>query len=127
MSLMVVLSHSWLRMKFYESFLILHVVLAIVTIYALLRHTNFENTTWQNYLYPVVVIWLFDRLLRIVRILYCNVHVQFIKGFIHNDTVVRYFADADLLRIEMTPDVRAPFKPSPGQYYYLYQLMAILG
>ncbi|CAK7232407.1 hypothetical protein SCUCBS95973_008250 [Sporothrix curviconia] len=127
MSLMAVLSHSWLREKFYESFLITHIVLAIVTIYGLIRHTNFQNTTWQNYLYPVVAIWAFDRLLRIVRVIYCNLHVKYSKGFVHNETVVRYFADADLLRIEMTPGVRAPFKPGPGQYYFLYQPMALLG
>ncbi|CAK7221776.1 hypothetical protein SBRCBS47491_004643 [Sporothrix bragantina] len=127
MSLMVVLAHSWLRQKFYESFLIIHIVLAIVTIYALLCHTNFENETWQGYLYPVVAIWGFDRAVRIVRVLYCNLHVKFSKGFIHNETTVRYFADADLLRIEMSPGVRAPFKPGPGQYYYLYQPMALLG
>ncbi|KAL1889476.1 hypothetical protein Sste5346_008854 [Sporothrix stenoceras] len=127
MSLMVLLSHSWLRQKFYESFLIIHIVLAIVMIYALLRHTNFENETWQGYLYPVVAIWGSDRVVRIVRVLYCNLHVKFSKGFIHNETTVRYFADADLLRIEMSPGVRAPFKPGPGQHYYLYQPMALLG
>ncbi|CAK7221548.1 hypothetical protein SBRCBS47491_004562 [Sporothrix bragantina] len=95
MSIIAVLSQFWLRWKFYQSFLIIHIILAIVALSTILSHTLTAPCAS-----PALSA--------------ANLHVKYSKIFVHNETVVRYFADADLLRIEMTPGVRAPFKLGPG-------------
>ena len=40
MSLMLLFSHDYLRAKFYEAFLIIHIALAVVTIYSLFWSVN---------------------------------------------------------------------------------------
>ncbi|PYH89331.1 ferric reductase transmembrane component 4 precursor [Aspergillus ellipticus CBS 707.79] len=127
MSFMLVQSATWLRQKFYESFLIIHVVFATLTIYSLFMHTSFDGTTYNGYLWPMVAIWGFDRTMRFVRMAYCNLHVKLGKGFISTtSSAVTYSAKSDLVRIEMYPASKA-LKPGPGQHYYLYQPLTLRG
>ncbi|KAI2974183.1 hypothetical protein CBS147323_1572 [Aspergillus niger] len=127
MAVMLFQSTTWLRQKFYETFLIIHVLLAILTIYALFRHTSFDGTVYNGYLWPMVAIWGFDRTVRYVRMLYCNLHVKFGKGFISTtSSTVTYSPESDLIRIEMYPASQT-LKPGPGQHYYLYQPVTLRG
>lgn len=50
MAVMLFQSTTWLRQKFYETFLIIHVLLAILTIYALFRYALLSNTIHIHYL-----------------------------------------------------------------------------
>ncbi|KAL4964219.1 ferric reductase family protein [Aspergillus stella-maris] len=127
MSFMLVQSMTILRHKGYETFLIIHIVFAIVVVYALFRHTSFDGTKWNGYLWPMVAIWSFDRTVRLVRIAYCNLNVR-LSGQISRTTKskVEYFEDSDLVKVEIQPASSAVI-PRPGQHYYLYQPVLFRG
>ena len=75
----------------------------------------------------MVAIWGFDRAVRYARMVYCNLHVKFGKGFISTtSSTVTYSAESDLIRVEMYPASQT-LKPGPGQHYYLYQPVTLRG
>lgn len=79
---------------------------------------------YNPYLWPVVAIWSLDRFLRLVRLVYCNVHVR--HNTLSTPSTITYDEDSNLIRL----DVLAPspkIKPAPGQFYYLYQPMTWRG
>ncbi|KAL4956119.1 ferric reductase NAD binding domain-containing protein [Aspergillus filifer] len=127
MSFMLVQSMTILRHKGYETFLIIHIIFAIVVVYALFRHTSFDGTKWNGYLWPMVAIWGFDRTIRLVRIAYCNLNVR-LSDQVSRTTKskVEYFEDSDLVKIEIQPASSAVV-PRPGQHYYLYQPVSFKG
>lgn len=65
----------------------------------------FEGHEYWEYLWPSVIMWATDRCLRIVRLVYCNVHVRLSKGKFINVTESRMTYDeaADVIRLEVTP------------------------
>ncbi|KAL4736470.1 ferric reductase NAD binding domain-containing protein [Aspergillus similis] len=127
MSFMLVQSITILRHKGYETFLILHIVFAVVIVYALFRHTSFDGTKWNGYLWPMVAIWAFDRAVRLLRIAYCNLNVRFGSQFSRTtSSLVQYFEDSDLIKVELSP-ASSTLKPAPGQHYYIYQPVALKG
>ncbi|RAK95283.1 ferric reductase family protein [Aspergillus ibericus CBS 121593] len=127
MVFMLVQSATYLRQKSYEIFIIIHFLFSILTIFALFMHTSFDGKTYTPYLWPLVAIWLFDRGLRYVRMVYCNMHVRFGKGFLSTPlSTVTYSSESDLVRVEMYPAAQS-LKPAPGQHYYLYQPYTLRG
>ncbi|GKZ35479.1 hypothetical protein AbraIFM66950_006141 [Aspergillus brasiliensis] len=124
MSVLLIHSVTWLRRKWYEVFLVSHIVLAIVLIYALFRHTRPDGPQWNPYLWTAVAIWIFDRSLRIARIAYCNLHLRFSDRRISlPPSTVTYSPDSDL----MTIHIEAPshLTPKPGQHYFLSQPLSL--
>ena len=90
------------------------------------RHTSKSGTVtvYNPYLWPVVAIWVFDRFLRLVRLVYCNVHVR--HNTLSTPSTISYDEDSNLIRLEvLAPSPK--IKPAPGQYYYLYQPMTWRG
>ncbi|KAL4995175.1 ferric reductase NAD binding domain-containing protein [Aspergillus recurvatus] len=127
MSFMLVQSMTILRHKGYETFLILHIIFAIVVVYALFRHTSFDGTKWNGYLWPMVAFWAFDRTVRLLRIAYCNLNVRFGSQFNRTtSSIVQYFEDSDLIKVELSP-ASSTLKPGAGQHYYLYQPVTLKG
>ncbi|KAJ5953632.1 hypothetical protein N7454_000528 [Penicillium verhagenii] len=112
-----------LRFSNYEIFLIIHIVLSVVTLVGCFYHTAiFEGHEYWQYLWPTVGIWAFDRLLRIVRLCYCNIHVGFTgRNIIRtSSSQMTYDGETDVVRLEVslaTPLIR----PTPGDYFFLYQ------
>ncbi|UKZ90577.1 uncharacterized protein TrAFT101_005587 [Trichoderma asperellum] len=124
MSFIVLFSFSWFRRKIYESFLLIHITLSIVVIIALFYHTSIFDGEYDPYLWPLVAIWSFDRFLRIVRVVYCNLHVRLSKKRLHRSVAaISYDQDANIVRIQINTHVR----PRPGQHYYLYQPFRFTG
>ncbi|OJJ68104.1 hypothetical protein ASPBRDRAFT_159799 [Aspergillus brasiliensis CBS 101740] len=124
MSVLLIHSVTWLRRKWYEVFLLSHIFLAIVLIYALFRHTRPDGPQWNPYLWTVVAIWIFDRLLRIARIAYCNLHIGFSeRGISLPSSTVTYSADSDLMTIDI--DAPSHLTPKPGQHYFLSQPLSL--
>lgn len=145
MSLLLLLSSSWLRRKWYEVFLFGHISLSIVVIYALFRYVNIYTraqtasksltrhtvpiyeTYFNPYLWTPIAIWSFDRFLRIVRMAYCNYHVRFSGSAIASTTTtISYQKESKVLRIELQPGSET-LRPGPGQHYFLYQPYSISG
>ncbi|GME56358.1 Bud-site selection protein BUD22 [Neofusicoccum parvum] len=125
MCLLVAFSSGFIRINYYESFLLIHICLSIVLVYALFVSV-FEGA-FNGYLWPLVAIWSFDRLLRLIRVLYCNFHVRFSGSVLRtSSTTVTYDKASDVIRIDIQP-ASSLLKPAPGQYYHLYQPFALKG
>ncbi|KAI5249750.1 putative FRE family ferric-chelate reductase [Aureobasidium subglaciale] len=121
MSLLLLFSVSWLRVKFYEAFLVLHIALSVITLAGCFLHTSIFNARYDAYLWPIVVVWILDRGLRLLRLVCCNLQVQLSKNLIRRvHTVASYSKESDVIRL----DVQAGSflaRPVAGQFYYLYQ------
>jgi predicted ferric reductase len=84
-------------------------------------HTSVFDGEYNPYLWPLVAIWSFDRLLRLIRLVYCNVRVGMSKKFLQfSSSVVTYDQAADIVKIVVTP-AHNLLRPKPGQFYYIYR------
>ncbi|KAH0028706.1 putative plasma membrane ferric-chelate reductase, partial [Aureobasidium melanogenum] len=121
MCLLLLLSASWLRIKFYEIFLFLHIVLSVVTLVGCFLHTSIFDARYDAYLWPIVIVWLLDRALRLFRLIACNVHVRLSKQIIHHThSIASYSKESDVIRLDIRTNSFLT-QPAPGQFYYLYQ------
>ncbi|KAJ5927782.1 hypothetical protein N7466_006738 [Penicillium verhagenii] len=112
-----------LRFSNYEIFLIIHIVLSVVTLVGCFYHTAiFEGHEYWQYLWPSVGIWAFDRLLRIVRLCYCNIHVGFTGRNIIRTSLsqMTYDEETDVVRLEVSI-ATSLIRSTPGDYFFLYQ------
>jgi len=66
------------RKVWYEIFLAMHTVLAIIFIIGTWYHVSLLDSGHMEWLYPAVAIWAFDGFLRIVRLVLLN--VSWVKG-----------------------------------------------
>ncbi|CZT45702.1 uncharacterized protein RSE6_06034 [Rhynchosporium secalis] len=85
-------------------------------------HTYFHShvvpfRNYALYIYPCVIIWLFDRLLRILRILSFN------PRFWDTKATIVYSPDSNIVHMSV-PYSKAWMKPRPGGFYYVYFLSA---
>ncbi|KAL4877944.1 ferric reductase like transmembrane component-domain-containing protein [Aspergillus karnatakaensis] len=119
---------TWFRHRAYETFLLIHIVFSIGVLVGCFYHTIiFEDQAYWFYLWPTVGIWAFDRVLRVVRVIYYNLHVRKNLKSLHGTTsIATYNKAADLLRLELIPGSNS-LDPRPGQYYFLYQPFRLTG
>ncbi|DAA74355.1 TPA_exp: putative Ferric-chelate reductase (Fre2) [Trichophyton benhamiae CBS 112371] len=121
MSFLVIFSCLWLRRKTYELFLLIHIALSTVTIISMFYHVSVYGGEYDPYLWPLVAIWGFERTLRIIRIIYCNLRVRFAGGGLQHTSSVAYYDEvSDIIRLEVTPAATG-ISQKPGRYYFLYQ------
>ncbi|TPX13416.1 uncharacterized protein E0L32_006146 [Thyridium curvatum] len=128
LGLMMLFSNHWFRHRFYDSFLLIHISLAIVAIVGIFYHTSIYMGRFDPYLWPIVALWSFERGVRLVRIVYCNLHVRFGKGGSLQRTraTVAYNEEADIISVKVLPATTL-IKPAPGQHYFLYQPFRLKG
>lgn len=72
MIVILLTSPSPIRHAFYETFLNIHIVLAFTAMVGVLLHCHIANLSQTPYVWAVIVLWLAERVTRILRILYCN-------------------------------------------------------
>ncbi|KAI2818165.1 hypothetical protein CBS115989_5477 [Aspergillus niger] len=120
MSLLIPFSSATLRKRYYEVFLIIHILSAIVIVCALFIHISKFGTEYTPHLWPVVAIWSFDRLARLLRLVVTNIHVRSRRVSRTARSTVGYSDKSDVLRIEIQP-AAVPRTPRAGDVYYLYQ------
>ncbi|KXT18130.1 hypothetical protein AC579_4528 [Pseudocercospora musae] len=123
---MVALSHFWFRRKAYDTFLLVHIVLAIVIIPMLWMHFDIldDKSAFRGFLWPAIAIWILDRLLRIARL--CYIHFGRSNSSSKPATISGR-QESELLRIEVT-DLLPPSKmPRAGQHYFLYDPARLQG
>ncbi|KAJ5787390.1 FAD-binding 8 [Penicillium paradoxum] len=123
---MLVQSMTFFQRRWYETFLLIHIVFAIVIMVALFQHTSFNGHEWVGYLWSPVALWILERLARITRVAYCNLNARFGSQFLGTSTTVTYSEASDLITIDMVPGA-ATLTPKPGQLYYLYQATLLKG
>ncbi|ERS99683.1 uncharacterized protein SPSK_08899 [Sporothrix schenckii 1099-18] len=102
---------SPLRHAFYETFKIVHILVAAVAVMGVWYHLKLKDLPQIVYLYGVVAIWAIDRLARILRIVYHNV------GQGGTKTLVEALP-GNACRVTVTMARTWDFKP--GQHAYLY-------
>ncbi|KAL2065787.1 hypothetical protein VTL71DRAFT_3457 [Oculimacula yallundae] len=103
-----------LRRNFYEIFLWLHIILSVLVLITMYYHV-IPFSHYAMYVYPCISIWLFDRLLRILRILSFN------PKFWSTHATITYSAESNIVRMTV-PYSTAWTKPRPGGFYYVYFL-----
>lgn len=108
----VVLLHSpsVVRHCFYETFLHSHILLAMAVIVTLWFHFG-RFPIMQYLLYAVIAVWVFDRTLRLVRIVYRNVGNGGTRAeceLLHGDVV------------RITAKLARPWRFQPGQHAYIF-------
>ncbi|KAJ0426887.1 ferric reductase like transmembrane component-domain-containing protein [Aspergillus carlsbadensis] len=125
---------NWFRHRAYETFLFIHIVFSIGLLVGCFYHTiifdgqEYWGQAYWFYLWLPVGIWAFDRVLRLVRVIYLNIHVRRnshsrIQG---TTSLAIYDKAADLIRLEVMPG-SSSLRPRPGQYYFLYQPFRLTG
>lgn len=87
----------------------------------------FLDPEFWEWLWPAVAIWAFDRGLRVIRLLYCNLHVRVTPGPLLERThsMIRYDEVSDIVWLQMMPGTS--IKTGPGDYFYLYQPYRLMG
>ncbi|KAL1855242.1 hypothetical protein VTK73DRAFT_8589 [Phialemonium thermophilum] len=120
--LMLFFSMSWLRRTHYEIFVTIHIVFAVIIIIGVYIHVLIHDGMYNPFVWSVVAIWGFDRVVRLVRLAYCNVHVSRNKGtkVYYTRSSVSYDGVGDMMRIQLRLAGNL-VKPHVGQHYFLYQ------
>jgi NAD(P)H-flavin reductase len=116
MSLILAFSFYGIRRAHYELFLVTHIALSIAALWSMYYHVEiFTNGEWNIFIWPCLIIWVFDRMLRGLRIL------AFDWQFWNTKAVVTYDTASNLVRMDV-PVSRNRIAPEPGTYYYIYVL-----
>lgn len=104
-------SPSSLRHAFYETFLFLHIVAAAVALGGLWIHLDYKKYMWLIYVKIAIALWVFDRSIRLFRIIYRNIGKRMTTA-----TVEILPGEA----IRVTLKLARPWKFRAGQHVYLY-------
>lgn len=102
---------SLFRHAYYETFKLLHIALAILSIIGLWYHLDLKKLPQLRYLYAVVALWVFDRLARLIRIGYRNIGAGGTKTLVEA-------LPGGACRVTVT--MARPWDFKPGQHAYLY-------
>ncbi|KAG9231306.1 ferric reductase like transmembrane component [Amylocarpus encephaloides] len=104
-----------LRRGLYETFLQLHIVLSILVIVTMWYHVEIFNGEYNGYLWPCIFIWIFDRLVRILRVLSFNLK------FWNTKATVTFDLTSNIVRV-IVPYSTSFIQPLPGTFYYINAL-----
>ncbi|GAM82395.1 hypothetical protein ANO11243_003740 [Dothideomycetidae sp. 11243] len=120
---LVLFAMPWIRRQWYDSFLILHIILAAIGLIGVYYHLVLrQERDYDPYIWSVVGIWAFDRLLRLIRLGLCNARALFRGAEL---ATVSYSRSSDVIRLEIP--AASMISPGPGQYYHLYQPFSLRG
>jgi predicted ferric reductase len=109
-----------IRRAHYEIFLVTHIVLSIAALWSMYYHVEiFTTREWDVFIWPCVVVWMFDRVLRLGRI------VAFNQNPFNTKATVTYDASSNLVRMEVDGSNNW-IPPMPGTYYYIHILDDLL-
>lgn len=103
-------AYSPIRRAFYETFKILHIILAALAVIALWKHLTLQGFTGDGQVVGVVFLWTMDRCIRAFRILYRNIRQS------RTRTVVEGLP-GNTCRITM--NLARPWRARPGQHAYM--------
>ncbi|RPA75744.1 hypothetical protein BJ508DRAFT_17130 [Ascobolus immersus RN42] len=104
-------SPSMFRHAFYEVFLAVHFIVVLVAVITLYLHLAWKQNKWLPYVQAAIGIWIFDRGMRVAKILYRNCGKQF--------TVATFEAlPGEAVRVSI--EMPRPWDFKPGQHAYVY-------
>ncbi|MCJ1457086.1 hypothetical protein MMC28_007452 [Mycoblastus sanguinarius] len=115
MCCILVQSPSMIRHAFYETFLHIHQVLAIAAITGVKVHCNLGKLPGESYIDWVIALWVLERCLRLVRIIYRNVSLRrFTK------VTVEALEGPGVEACRVSIELVRPWRYKPGCHVYLY-------
>jgi predicted ferric reductase len=112
MVLIMIQSPSPIRHAFYETFLNVHILLALTTVIAVWVHLDIPKLPPLHYIWIVMFLWAFDRIVRLVRIVYRNISRS------GSTTVSVQALPGEACRV--TLNMPRPWTFKPGCHVYLY-------
>jgi len=102
---------SIFRHAYYETFKVMHILLAILSVVGLWYHLDLKKLPQIKYIYAVIVLWAFDRAARFIRIGYHNFGAGGTKTLVEA-------LPGGACRVTVT--MARPWTFKPGQHAYLY-------
>ncbi|KAL6814399.1 ferric reductase like transmembrane component domain-containing protein [Trichoderma sp. SZMC 28015] len=112
MCALLILSVYWIRRRFYEAFLIIHIGLSILILFTMLGHVSIFNGEYDALFWVPAFIWVFDRVMRLLRIIIYN------PGRWSTTALASYSDSANIIRLTIPID-NALYKIRPGNFFYL--------
>ncbi|KAK4082417.1 uncharacterized protein Triagg1_2229 [Trichoderma aggressivum f. europaeum] len=112
MCALLILSVYWIRRRFYEAFLIIHIGLSILILLTMLGHVSIFNGEYDALFWVPAFIWVFDRVMRLLRIIIYN------PGRWSTTALASYSDSANIIRLTIPTD-DSLYKIRPGNYFYL--------
>ncbi|KAG5371978.1 Ferric/cupric reductase transmembrane component 2 [Yarrowia sp. C11] len=109
-SLMLLQAMHVFRSRWYEIFLVLHIVFGILFVVGLWYHC--WTIGWMQWVWATIAVWGFDRVLRVARIAYCG-------GILSADFTL---VDKDQLIIKAEVPYSRLWSVYPGAHVYIYFL-----
>ena len=109
-------SPSVVRHAFYETFLHCHQVLALAAIIGVWVHCDLGQLPGKSYIRATLILWLLDRFVRIVRIVYRNVG----RNGLSKVTVESIPGDGSNPACRVSFQLARPWKFTPGSHAYIY-------
>ncbi|AOW06415.1 ferric reductase like transmembrane component-domain-containing protein [Yarrowia lipolytica] len=109
-SLMLLQAMHFFRSRWYEIFLVLHIVFGILFVVGLWYHC--WTIGWMQWVWATIAVWGFDRILRIARIVYCG-------GILTGDFTL---VDREQLIIKAEIPYSKLWSVYPGSHVYIYFL-----
>jgi predicted ferric reductase len=109
-----------IRRAHYEIFLVTHIALSIATLWTMYYHVEiFTKGEWNIFIWPCLVVWILDRVLRVGRT------IAFNRRFWNTKATMSYDSASNLVRMDVDGSNNW-IKPQPGTYYYIHVLDDIL-
>ncbi|KAL7954017.1 ferric reductase like transmembrane component domain-containing protein [Trichoderma compactum] len=112
MCALLILSIYWIRRRFYEAFLIIHIGLSILILFTMLGHVSIFNGEYDALYWVPAFIWVFDRVMRLLRIIIYN------PGRWSTTALASYSDSANIIRLTIPTD-NALYKIPSGNFFYL--------
>ncbi|KAL7786554.1 ferric reductase like transmembrane component domain-containing protein [Trichoderma afarasin] len=112
MCALLILSVYWIRRRFYEAFLIIHIGLSILILFTMLGHVSIFNGEYDALFWVPAFIWVFDRVMRLLRIIIYN------PGRWSTTALASYSDSANIIRLTIPTD-NALYKIRAGNFFYL--------
>jgi predicted ferric reductase len=120
MCALLAFSFYGMRRAHYEIFLVTHIILSIVALWTMYYHVEiFNKGEWNIFIWPCLLVWIFDRLLRAGRI------IAFNRRFWKTKATVSYNSASNLVRMDVDGS-KSWLSPQPGTYYYIHVLDDLL-
>lgn len=112
MCLLLAFSVYWMRRKQYELFLVVHIVMSAIILGTMLGHVSIFSGRYDPLFWISLLIWAFDRVLRVVRLLVFKPKSWSSPAF------VTYNESSNIVRLQIPAEERV-YKIQPGTFYYL--------
>ncbi|WVR03813.1 hypothetical protein IAU60_000809 [Kwoniella sp. DSM 27419] len=122
MSLMVPLSVRPFRERYYEIFLIIHILFAIGSLVILWYHVFIMDGEYDPWIWATVAVWALDRFVRVCRVLVLT-HKALGRSGKNTVATMSTVGDTGLIRLSVETSIRV--QPKAGEYYFLYTPLSI--